>query len=90
MFLHGEGMECFIYSWRIGGWPDDEGVAMQRGMKRALRQWRGMPDGVPDGDEVCRLIEATGSEKVDLRVARRFNMKKSSGTLRRKRNPPRV
>jgi len=57
----------------------DELIAMQRGMRRALRQWRGLPDGVPNGEEVCRLIEATGDGGVDLGVARRFKMKKSSG-----------
>ena len=31
---------------------------MQRRMEAAMRMWRRMPDGVPDGDSICRLIEA--------------------------------
>jgi DNA-binding transcriptional MerR regulator len=29
-------------------------------MRRALRAWRRMPDGTPNGREVCRLIESLG------------------------------
>jgi DNA-binding transcriptional MerR regulator len=29
-------------------------------MHRALRAWRRMPDGTPNGREVCRLIESLG------------------------------
>jgi DNA-binding transcriptional MerR regulator len=65
-------------------------IAMQRDMKRALRQWRELPDGVPDGEEICRLIEATGGAGVDLRVARKSSMSKSNAALRRKRNSPGV
>jgi DNA-binding transcriptional MerR regulator len=36
-----------------------QALALQRRMERALDQWARMPDGVPDGDSVCRLIEAT-------------------------------
>ena len=32
--------------------------ALQRRMERALARWRGMRNGVPDGDAVCRLIES--------------------------------
>ena len=33
-------------------------AALQKRMQSALRKWRGMPDGVPDGQAICRLIEA--------------------------------
>jgi DNA-binding transcriptional MerR regulator len=33
--------------------------ALQHRMERALAKWRTMPDGVPDGDRVCELIEST-------------------------------
>jgi MerR family Zn(II)-responsive transcriptional regulator of zntA len=32
-----------------------------RRMRGALRSWRRMPDTVPDGDEICRLIESVGT-----------------------------
>jgi len=32
-----------------------------RRMRNALRAWRRMPDTVPDGDHVCRLIESLGT-----------------------------
>lgn len=31
--------------------------ALQVRMEKALKQWRKMPDGVPDGHTVCHLIE---------------------------------
>jgi DNA-binding transcriptional MerR regulator len=31
---------------------------LQRRMERAVRMWRKLPDGVPDGDSVCYLIES--------------------------------
>jgi len=31
-------------------------------MQAAARIWRGMPDGVPDGDSICHLIEAADEE----------------------------
>ena len=31
---------------------------LHRRMKHALAQWRQMPDGVPNGHEICRLIES--------------------------------
>ena len=37
----------------------EETRALQRRMERALRVWRRMPDGVPDGDTVCYLIESS-------------------------------
>ena len=33
-------------------------ISLQERMQSALRRWRGMPDGVPDGPAICRLIEA--------------------------------
>jgi hypothetical protein len=33
--------------------------ALQQRMEQALAKWRTMPDGVPDGDRVCELIEST-------------------------------
>lgn len=37
-----------------------EVTALQERMESALRKWRRMPDGVPDGQAICRLIEAVG------------------------------
>jgi DNA-binding transcriptional MerR regulator len=36
----------------------EEMLSLQRRMERALRVWAKMPDGVPDGNAVCYLIEA--------------------------------
>jgi DNA-binding transcriptional MerR regulator len=36
-----------------------EAQLLQRRMERALARWARMPDGVPDGDSVCWLIEST-------------------------------
>jgi DNA-binding transcriptional MerR regulator len=33
-----------------------------RRMRSALRSWQRMPDTVPDGDEICRLIESVGTQ----------------------------
>lgn len=35
-------------------------TTLQERMQGALRKWRRMPDGVPDGRAICRLIEAVG------------------------------
>jgi DNA-binding transcriptional MerR regulator len=40
----------------------EELMALQTRMEHALRQWADMPDGVPDGDSVCHLIESFGEE----------------------------
>lgn len=32
--------------------------ALQRRMDDALAKWKTMPDGEPDGDEICHLIES--------------------------------
>ena len=34
--------------------------ALQERMQSALKKWRRMPDGVPDGVAICHLIEAVG------------------------------
>ncbi len=36
--------------------------ALQERMTKALHRWRRMRDGVPDGNEICRLIEAVSKE----------------------------
>ncbi len=36
--------------------------ALQQRMESALRRWQDMPDGVPDGDSICHLIEAFTDE----------------------------
>jgi MerR family transcriptional regulator, Zn(II)-responsive regulator of zntA len=42
---------------------DDLG-ALQDRMERALERWKTMPDGVPDGDSICHLIESEpGTER---------------------------
>jgi len=33
-------------------------LALKQRIARALEQWRSIPDSVPTGDEICRLIEA--------------------------------
>ena len=35
-------------------------TVLQERMQSALRKWRRMRDGVPDGQAICRLIEAVG------------------------------
>lgn len=42
---------------------------MEVKMRRALRLWNRMPDGVPHGEEVCRLVDALSGD-FDLRAAR--------------------
>ena len=36
----------------------DEMLQMQNRMELALEQWKNMPDGIPDGNSVCHLIES--------------------------------
>ena len=36
----------------------EELMSLQQRMEQALQQWENMPDGVPDGDSVCHLIES--------------------------------
>lgn len=33
-------------------------IELQHHMEEALAKWRMMPDGVPDGDSICKLIES--------------------------------
>lgn len=40
----------------------EEMLNLQQRMERALRAWAKMPDGVPDGETVCHLIEAIEME----------------------------
>lgn len=40
----------------------DELMTLQTRMENALTQWGGMPDGEPDGEAVCVLIEALGDD----------------------------
>ena len=49
-----------IIQLRIGeiGSQLDELIALHERMKRALKQWKKMPDGVPDGHAICYLIES--------------------------------
>ena len=54
---------------------------MEARMHRALRLWKRMPDGVPHGEEVCRLIDSL-SEEFDLRATRSLKM-----PVRRHRRP---
>lgn len=56
---------------------------MERHMRRALRLWRRMPDGVPTGRDICRLIEAMG-HGVDLRAARRLRIGPPAARAQRK------
>lgn len=48
-------------------------AGMEKHMRRALRLWHRMPDGVPTGREICRLIESLGAG-IDLRAARSLKM----------------
>ena len=40
----------------------DELEKLQTRMETALKQWEGMPDGLPDGHTVCHLIESYSDE----------------------------
>lgn len=42
----------------------EEITALQLRLERALSLWADIPDGGPDGNEVCALIEATEDEPV--------------------------
>ena len=53
---------------------------MEARMRRALRLWQRMPDGVPHGEEVCRLVDSL-SEEFDLRAT---HSSKISASRRRK------
>jgi MerR family transcriptional regulator, Zn(II)-responsive regulator of zntA len=36
-------------------------IELQHHMEEALKKWREMPDGVPDGNSICKLIESIDS-----------------------------
>jgi len=36
----------------------EEMQKMQKRMEQALKQWESMPNGVPDGNSICHLIES--------------------------------
>lgn len=40
----------------------EELLALQLRMEQALQDWADKPDGMPDGDSVCYLIESFGAE----------------------------
>ena len=42
-----------------------EMIALQERMKLAMSQWNQMPDGIPDGNSVCYLIESIAEETTD-------------------------
>jgi MerR family Zn(II)-responsive transcriptional regulator of zntA len=43
----------------------NELIHLQRRMEQALEQWKSMPDGVPNGDTVCHLIESANSAQLN-------------------------
>jgi MerR family transcriptional regulator, Zn(II)-responsive regulator of zntA len=40
----------------------EELMALQTRMEQAFQKWADMPNGVPDGDSVCHLIESFGDD----------------------------
>ena len=53
----------------------DAMMNLQNRMEQALAQWESMPDGIPDGDHVCHLIEtfdggdAQNTEEMTSKIA---------------------
>lgn len=43
----------------------DELVTLQARMSSAVKTWRSLPDGMPDGDRICHLIESVTEEGTD-------------------------
>ena len=43
----------------------DEMLQLQNRMELALEQWKNWPDGIPDGNSVCHLIESFDIDDVD-------------------------
>lgn len=41
----------------------EEMIRLQSRMEQALEQWRHMPNGMPDGNSICHLIESVESEE---------------------------
>ncbi len=39
-------------------------MELQHHMEEALAKWQGMPDGIPDGNSICALIESIDSSAV--------------------------
>jgi len=42
-------------------------LKLQIRMEKALKKWRQMPDGIPDGDSVCHLIESIEGAEDEIR-----------------------
>jgi len=40
----------------------EEMLKLQTRMEQALEQWKSMPDGMPDGNSICHLIESFDAE----------------------------
>jgi len=40
----------------------EEMMKLQNRMEQALEQWKSMPNGTPDGNSVCHLIESLGAD----------------------------
>jgi DNA-binding transcriptional MerR regulator len=43
----------------------EELMALQSRMERALQDWSDRPDGVPDGESVCHLIESSDAGQTE-------------------------
>jgi DNA-binding transcriptional MerR regulator len=50
----------------------EEMLKLQIRMELALQQWEKMPDGIPDGNSVCHLIESFDIEDVNETDAETF------------------
>lgn len=46
----------------------DDMVILQSRMELALEQWKQMPDGLPDGNSICHLIESVGNENLSSKA----------------------
>ena len=44
----------------------EELLNLQHRMEKALNEWEHMPDGIPDGDSVCHLIESFTNNVSDI------------------------
>jgi len=66
----------------------NELVQLQHRMETALEQWEDMPDGTPDGDSVCILIESIAADASDYTyTVQDFPGSKSNGTYKSSRAP---
>lgn len=43
----------------------EEMLKLQNRMEHALEQWESMPDGIPDGNSICHLIESFENEDLN-------------------------